>query len=283
MDNSLIGEFQLDWKLTGRSAQTAKNYAEHLLELLEIYPDPTLREVKDWLGGVLSVIGRRKRGQAVRAFGKWSEANGYGVFEWWASVPLAREQHRPQETVTVDDYQQALKRARSQRDKVLIEVLWSTGLRRSEIARLDIADLNLAEGYLIVRSSKTGRPRTVPLTAPARHGLRRWIGKETSGSVFGLTSNGIRLVLRRLEAPSAHAWRRGWAVQALKNGVSEASVRSAAGWSSGAMVARYVNALSSELAIHEFHFREHQEVSNRFVLRPDDTFENHLKNNYGSR
>ena len=38
--------------------------------------------------------------------------------------------------------------------------------------------------------------------------------------------------------PSAHAWRHGWAVQALRNGVSETSVRAAAGWSSGAMVAR---------------------------------------------
>lgn len=256
MDYSLIGEFQLDWKLTGRSAQTAKNYAEHLRELIEFCPDPTLRDVKDWLGGITSVVGRRKRGQAVRAFGKWSETNDYGVFAWWASVPLAREQHRPQETVTVTDYQQALRRARTQRDKTLIEVLWSTGLRRSEIARLDIADINLADGFLLVRSSKTGRPRTVPLSAPARHGLRRWIGKRTTGSVFGLTSNGIRLVLRRINAPSAHAWRRGWAVQALKNGISEASVRSAAGWASGAMVARYVSALSSELAIHEFHSRE---------------------------
>ena len=42
-------------------------------------------------------------------------------------------------------------------------------------------------------------------------------------------------------------------VEALRNGVSEASVRSAAGWSSGAMVARYTRALSGELAVSEFH------------------------------
>ena len=48
--------------------------------------------------------------------------------------------------------------------------------------------------------------------------------------------------------PSAHAWRRGWAVQALRSGVSETSVRAAAGWSSGAMVARYTRALSGEFS-----------------------------------
>ena len=51
---------------------------------------------------------------------------------------------------------------------------------------------------------------------------------------------------------SAHARMRGWAVQALRSGVSETSVRAAAGWSSGAMVARYTSALSGELAVVEF-------------------------------
>lgn len=256
MDRSLVGEFQLDWRLSGKSAQTAKNYADHLSELLEISPDPTLSEVKAWLGGVVSSVGRRKRGQAVRAFGKWAEDNEYDLFSWWRNVPLAKEAQRPQITVTEADYQATLRKARNTRDKVLIEVLWSTGLRRSELARLNVEDIDLASGYLIVRSSKTGKPRIVPISSTARHALRRWTTSRRSGSLFDLSSNGIRLVLRRLDAPSAHAWRRGWAVNALKLGISETSVRSAAGWASGAMVARYVNTLSAELAIHEFHSRE---------------------------
>jgi len=46
--------------------------------------------------------------------------------------------------------------------------------------------------------------------------------------------------------------RRGWAVESLRKGVSESSVRAVAGWSSGAMVARYTRALSGELAVEEF-------------------------------
>ena len=59
-------------------------------------------------------------------------------------------------------------------------------------------------------------------------------------------------VLRCLNAPPAHAWRRGWAVHARRNGVSEVSVCTIAGWSSGAMVARYTAALSNELVVAEF-------------------------------
>ena len=67
-----------------------------------------------------------------------------------------------------------------------------------------------------------------------------------------MSTNAIRLRLQRLDLPSAHAWRRGWAVQALRNGVSETSVKAAAGWSSGEMVARYTRALSGEIAVEEF-------------------------------
>jgi len=86
----------------------------------------------------------------------------------------------------------------------------------------------------------------------ARHAVRKHLGRRTQCSLFGMTPNAVHLLLQRLHAPSAHAWRRGWAVQALRSGDSETSVRAAAGWSSGAMVARYTRALSGELSVEEF-------------------------------
>ncbi len=127
-----------------------------------------------------------------------------------------------------------------------------TGLRRSEVERLQIADVNLADSFLLVGTSKTGRPRVIRLSPQARHALRRHLIGQEAGSVFGMTSNAIRLRLQRLGAPSAHAWRRGWAVRALREGVSEASVKAAAGWSSGAMVSRYTKSLSGEIDLEEF-------------------------------
>ena len=252
MDTSLLREFRLDWRLAGKAERTANDYIKALTDLLERYPEPTLNDVKAWIASTASVVGRRKRGQAVRAFGKWANSNEYDVFTWWKSVPLAKETMRPQETATDNDYREVVAATRSARDKALVEVLWSCGLRRSELTRLNADDVNFAEGYVVIRTSKTGRPRVVPLSPAARHALRKHLGGRTQGSVFEMTPNAVRLLLQRLGAPSAHAWRRGWAVQALRNGVSEASVRAAAGWSSGAMVARYTSALSMELAVDEF-------------------------------
>lgn len=90
------------------------------------------------------------------------------------------------------------------------------------------------------------------MSSTAARALRRQIGKQETGSVIKMSGKANCCSLQKLEAPSAHAWRRGWAVHSLRNGVSETSLKSAAGWSSGAMVSRYTSALSSELALDEF-------------------------------
>ena len=248
----LLDEFEYDWKLGGKAASTVKLYKEQLAELFERHEAIDSLVEKHWMSEKPTQPMRRKRSQAIRAFGAWAEKNEIEGFNWWRLIPVEKEVNRPQKTATQIDFKHAVSAASTLRDKALVEVLWSCGLRRSEIARLDIADVNFSEGFLIVQTSKSGKPRIAPLSPSARHALRKHVGKRSHGSLFGMSTNAIRLCLMRLGAPSAHAWRRGWAVQALRSGVSETSVRAAAGWSSGAMVARYTSALSGELAVEEF-------------------------------
>ena len=253
MDLSLLEEFRFDWELAGKAARTVDDYIAALRLLLAGSSEPDLGAAKAWVASSSYPSVRRKRAQAIRAFGRWAEGTDEVVFRWWKEVPLVAETQRPQPTATESDYWVARRKASTDRNRAIIELLWSCGLRRGELVRLDVQDVNLSDGLLVVRQSKTGQPRVVPLSPSARRAVRRQIAGRTSGSLLGMSSNAVRLLLQRLDAPSAHAWRRGWAVEALRNGVSEASVRSAAGWSSGSMVARYTRALSGELAVSEFH------------------------------
>ena len=248
----LIASFEADWLLARKAKHTVKMYSTYLKNLFAESSDPTALDVKNWLTRTESLPVRRKRAQAVRAFGKWAELNELEVFVWWRTIPVAKDKVSPQLTVTEEMYRDALTKAKNARDKALIEVLWSTGLRRSEVARLDVGDINLSQGYLIVRTTKAGKPRIAPLSPHARRALLRHLAKRTTGSVFGLNSSSIRVRLKRLGLPSAHAWRRGWTVHSLRNGISESSVCVAAGWTNGAMVARYTQALSGELSLDEF-------------------------------
>jgi integrase len=252
MNLTLVDEFELDWHLTGKSKETAKKYAYDIKKFLVAHPNPNLIDAKQWMLGTQSVVGRRKRGQALRAFGKWLNDQGVDEFTWAQKIPLAKEKSLPQTTATIADYTQALNRAKNPRDKAVIEILWSTGVRRAELCALQVEDIDFLGGFLVIRVSKTGKPRVVPISPSAKRSLRRLVYGRQTGPVFNMSPNAVRLLLQRLGAPSAHAWRRGWAVQALRDGVSEASVRATAGWSSGAMVSRYTRALSGELAVSEF-------------------------------
>jgi integrase len=253
MDTHLFDEFILDWHIAGKAQRTAHEYVRYLREFASHNDEPTLLAVKTWVASTPSASVRRKRAQAIRAFGTWCETNGYETFTWWRQIPLAQDIAQPQATATEQDYRRAMKILTSDRDKLVIELLWTTGLRRSELTSLLVEDVSFETSCVVARRTKNRQPRVVPLSPQARRLTRRVIGSRTNGEILCMTPNAVRLLLQRTHLPSAHAWRRGWAVTALRAGVSEASVKAVAGWTSGAMVSRYTMALTGELALHEFY------------------------------
>jgi len=249
--NVYVDEFEADWRLSGHAPATGRTYGRYIRQLAVTVEGPvTLMATKAWLAESVSAETARARGRAVRAFGKWAENHDGPDWTWWPQVPLAAVVAKPQPTVTNEDYAAALRAAPTPRDELVVELLWCTGMRVGELAALNTVDVNLDDGFAVVRKSKTGHPRLVPLSDRACRMIRR--RTHASGQLLGMSAHAIQLMLRRIGAPSAHAWRRGWAVQALRNGVSQTSVQAAAGWSSGAMVTRYTAAVSAELAISEF-------------------------------
>jgi integrase len=218
-----------------------------------------LASVKKWIASADTDEAMRYRGRGARAFCRWATEEEVADYSWWKRIPLVQVAIKPQPTVTPEDVSAALRAAKSPRDKALVAVLWSSGLRASEVARMNVEDLDLAGGWVMVPKTKSGKPRVAPLDHQAVKALRKWMRSEgtTEGPLWlgtkgPLTTSGISQVLRRLGLPTAHAWRRGWAVHALRQGISQVSVQAAAGWNSGAMVTRYTSAVAGELSMSEF-------------------------------
>jgi integrase/recombinase XerD len=63
-----------------------------------------------------------------------------------------------------------------QRDRAMLEVLYSSGLRVSELVGLKCVDLNLREGFLLCRG-KGGKERIVPLGRAAVDAVERYLDK----------------------------------------------------------------------------------------------------------
>jgi integrase/recombinase XerD len=60
------------------------------------------------------------------------------------------------------------------RDKALIELMYASGLKVSEVISLKIEDVNLASGYIVVRS---GKERVIPIGSYAVAALQEYIEK----------------------------------------------------------------------------------------------------------
>jgi integrase/recombinase XerD len=53
------------------------------------------------------------------------------------------------------------------RDRAILEVFYATGIRRAELASLELTDVGAERGTLTVRQGKGGKDRVVPLGARA--------------------------------------------------------------------------------------------------------------------
>lgn len=61
------------------------------------------------------------------------------------------------------------------RDRALLETLYSTGMRRMEVTRLSVFDLDRARGTLLIREGKGKKDRVVPVGARALEWIDRYL------------------------------------------------------------------------------------------------------------
>lgn len=119
----------------------------------------------------------------------------HAIKNGWADVRLWSRPKKPKGTNVVRmrstrsgqapvDYERAAKfvAAMSPAPAMLMTFLFYTGLRPIEAFALEAADVDLAGRWFVVRSSKTGEPRGVPIHAF----LAEWLGplKERGGKLF---------------------------------------------------------------------------------------------------
>ncbi len=81
------------------------------------------------------------------------------------------------------------------RDRAVLEVLYSSGLRVSEVVDLRLTGVDLDEGVLLVRG-KGSKERLVPLGAPAARALERYIREVRPGLPSGGSGGSVFLSVR---------------------------------------------------------------------------------------
>lgn len=139
----------------------------------------------------------------------------------------------------------------SLRNAAILELAYGAGLRVSELAAVNIADVNLEGGLVHVREGKGKKDRRVPLGPPGVAALKAHLGGRRAGAVF-LNRAGGRLSTRSLHTivhrsgvtngiagVHPHVLRHSFATHLLQNGADIRSIQELLGHASLSTTQRY--------------------------------------------
>lgn len=142
----------------------------------------------------------------LRPFFRWAVASGRVLVSPMDGLRVARGEVRlPRNALTLEETRRILAAPDTNdilglRDRAVLEIMYSSGLRRGEVAGLDLGDVDLAERTAMIRNGKGRKDRVVPMGEAAARWMRRYLSesrplleRDSSERAFFLTTIGARL------------------------------------------------------------------------------------------
>lgn len=115
---------------------------------------------------------------AMRTFYDYEKRAGRISYNPFSKVKTARNEKRKIEYLTVNEVEQLMKlpdeTAKGKRDRALMEFMYGTGARVTEVVRLKLEDINLRMGFATLKDADEAG-RIVPLGRYAREALEDYI------------------------------------------------------------------------------------------------------------
>jgi len=259
----------------GASAHTLRAYEKDITTFFTEWDIPPEKaSLSDIRAFVASLIGKGLKKSSVlrmlsslRAFFKFLNREGHLKTNPAKLVPSPKAEKRLPRFLSVDDVFALVERPEAGgfipvRDRAVLELLYSSGLRVSEICALDVDDLNLREEAVKVRG-KGKKERLVPVGTKALEALRpyllerlsikRSLKRETGEALFinrtggRLTERTMRRIVVKysreaLASPvSPHTLRHTFATHLLQSGADLRVIQELLGHSSLSTTQKYTH------------------------------------------
>ena len=156
--------------------------------------------------------------------------------------------------------------AKGYRDKAMLEVLYATGIRVTELINLDVCDVNLDLG--VIKCTGSRKTRAIPLYPAALRALTVYLDNVRSGMVLNsgeqalfVNVSGVRMsrqgfwkILKHYQAAAhiekeltPHTLRHSFAVHLLENGADIGSVQELMGHSDISSTQVYTQMINQKL------------------------------------
>ncbi len=202
------------------------SFFEHL-EKLDVtdFAKLELSHIRSWLanqqvkGGARTTLSRRA--VSIRLFTKWATKKGYLAKDVGATLATPKGSRTLPEVLNIADAELAMDALATRvaeedgpiakRDCAMVEVLYASGARVSELCGLDLQDIDYERNTIRV-IGKGNKERTIPLGNPAMRALDLWLkegrpslaGDKSDRAVF-LGARGKRIDQRTVRTVVYHA------------------------------------------------------------------------------
>jgi len=193
----------------------------------------------------LSFRSQAVRLAAIRSYFRWLTKNNYILSNPAADLELPRAEKRlPRTVLTAREAEIILGLPNTRtlaglRDRAILEMLYSTGMRRMELVNLKIFDVDVERGILLIRQGKGMKDRMIPIGDRALAWMKKYLEdvrpklamnpddgtlfltKEGSPFARGGLTNLIRLYMDKADlgkTGSCHVFRHTMATLMLEGG-----------------------------------------------------------------
>lgn len=275
------------------SPHTRQNHRQkivHFLRFIEAMSPASWTEVhRDWIAEYrVQVLGARHertdrpltvgtqvcRLVAVKIFFRFLVSEGYLLANPATHLELPRYHRKLPPVLTEVEMLKLLavpdtSRKAGLRDRAILELLYSTGLRNGELVALRLQDLDFAQQMVRVARGKGGKPRMVPMGEQAAQWLSaylervrpHWLRNPDCPAVFldrwgqqALASAGLSVIVRQIglrsqigKAITPHLLRHSCATHMLRRGAGLRHIQELLGHNSVASTEHYTRVELSDL------------------------------------
>jgi site-specific recombinase XerD len=180
-------------------------------------------------------------------------------------IPTVMSKHEVDNIIRSVDYTPLRYRKNTVRDRLILTLLYYTGIRRSELLKLNWDDLNLSKSTLVIRSGKGNKDRLIPIHPTLSDLLDKYLEERLPliDNALIIGEKGRRMckccfvdILNRYleisglkkKGYSAHSFRHSFASHLIESGVDLFKVQSLLGHASLETTKVYINFNSTQMA-----------------------------------
>jgi integrase/recombinase XerC/integrase/recombinase XerD len=250
----------LNSRRQGLSNHTLAYYKQCLTPFVS-YHEITPEGINSFLSSLKCGNGKRNYHNAITTFVLWLLKAGYLKDNPLERVEKPIRNKRLLPSLNKEQLQDLLNHLDNPRDKALISLLFDSGMRLNELSNIKQDDIEW-NTHTIIIIGKGNKQRKAPFSSNGSAKLlREWLSQYSPNgcNIWGMNRWGIQTMLRKLGQVTGikcnpHSFRRGFACNLHRRGLSTLDIMHLGGWEDLSMVMRYTKSITFDDCLK--HYRE---------------------------